>query len=259
MPAWLGAILQEGTWGLGWHKLGGQLAAPCTVSMAKTSRGGFILLFSACLNAHLKYCTHFCFPNTRTTLTNWSKFSGGQQAAQGLALWGKLKIQGLFSLEKRWLWGDLAVACLYLWWGNQANGSSLFKAACERTSATSIIWSKKWSGWKIEKGLEKWPNLFFLTLKTVNHWNGLSRKDIMSSLHPWRISGPHWIKLYTIWFNLTDDPACNRRWKYRSPEILPAWIILWSWLILKSKYSLLSDDTNLLCSLRVPVLWPILY
>lgn len=183
MPAWLGAALQEGTWGLGWHRLGGQPGKPSTVSTVRTSWGGFILLFSACLKAHLKYCTHFWLPNTRTTLTNWSKFSGGHQAAEGLALWGKLKVQGLFSLEKRWLWGDLAVACLYLQWGNQENASSLFKVECDRTCAMSIIWNKKRSGWKIEKGLgkglEKWP-FFFLTLKTVKHWNRLPSEDIMS-------------------------------------------------------------------------------
>jgi len=50
-----------------------------------------------------------------------------------LALWGNLRDQGLFSLEKRWLQGDLAVACLYLQGGHQANGARLFAAECGRT------------------------------------------------------------------------------------------------------------------------------
>ena len=48
-------------------------------------------------------------------------------------MWGKLRDQGLFSLEKRWVWGDLAVACLYLQGGHQANGARLFIAECGRT------------------------------------------------------------------------------------------------------------------------------
>lgn len=99
---------------------------------------------------------------------------------------------------------------------------------------------------------------FFFNSEDSQALKQVAQRGYNVSLHPWRISGPHWIKPYTIWSNLTDDPACNRRWKYISPEILPAWIILWSCVVLKSKCSLFSDDTNLFCSLRVPVLWPVL-
>lgn len=124
-------------------------------------------LLIMCLKAHLKYCTHCLLPNTRTTLTNWIKFSGGHQAAQG----EKLRVHGFFSLEKRWLWWHLAVACLYLQGGNEGSGSSLFKAECERTRATSIIRNKRCSGWKIEKELEK---------ELEKGPNRLPREDIVS-------------------------------------------------------------------------------
>lgn len=178
----------------------------------------------------------------RTTLTNWSKFSGGPQTAQGLALWGNLGVQGLFSLEMRWLWGDLAVACLYLQWGNQANGSMLFKAECEMICTMSIIQNKMFrmeNGKGTEKGLEKQPKFLFLkSSEDIQALKQAAQRGYSVSLHPWRISGPHWIKPYTTWSDLTDNPTCNSRWKYRSPEILPAWIILWSCVVLKSKCSL---------------------
>lgn len=49
-----------------------------------------------------------------------------------LALGGKLRDRGLFSLEERWLWGHLAVACLCPQGGHQAKGAGLFTAECGR-------------------------------------------------------------------------------------------------------------------------------
>ena len=96
LPCWE-QLCGTGPGRFGRHKLGTSQQCALAAGMAnsflggihrgaaRTSSEGFMLLCSACLRPRLKYCTQFCLPNTRTTLTNWSKFSGGPQGEIGRA------------------------------------------------------------------------------------------------------------------------------------------------------------------------------
>lgn len=79
-------------------------------------------------------------------------------------LWGELREVGLFSLEKRELWGDLVVAFLYLWrsyWDGRArffadvhggrirdNGHKIQRGRFRLDISKKISW---WGQWRMEQ------------------------------------------------------------------------------------------------------------
>lgn len=79
---------------------------------ARISRKGLNFLYSTCLRPCLKYCI---------------------QCLEHLPCEGRLRDQGLFSLEKRWLQGNGAAACMYLQGGHQAKGARFFTVQHGRT------------------------------------------------------------------------------------------------------------------------------